>query len=59
MRLASVHPGVSVAQVVESTGFALEIPRDVPETRSPTESELELLRTRLDPLGAGQKELGG
>lgn len=59
MRLASVHPGVSVAQVVDSTGFQLEIPRDVPETRAPTEIELELLRTRLDPLGAGQRELGG
>ncbi len=59
MRLASVHPGVRVAEVVENTGFPLELARDVPETRAPTEEELELIRTRLDPLGAGQKEVSG
>ncbi len=30
MRLASVHPGVSTGEVVESTGFELVVPADVP-----------------------------
>ena len=59
MRLASVHPGVRVAEIVENTGFPLEIPRDVPQTRAPTDLELDLLRTRIDPLGAGEKEVSG
>ena len=36
MRLASVHPGVSVEEVVENTGFELVIPDAVPETRAPS-----------------------
>jgi acyl CoA:acetate/3-ketoacid CoA transferase beta subunit len=49
MRLASLHPGVSVADVVAATAFALTIPDNVPETRLPTPEELDLLRTVLDP----------
>lgn len=50
MRLASVHPGVSVDEVVEATGFELVIGDDVPETRLPTPEELEIIN-RLDPKG--------
>jgi acyl CoA:acetate/3-ketoacid CoA transferase beta subunit len=57
MRLRSVHPGVSVDDVVKSTGFALVIPDHVEETRSPTEDELRLLRELIDPGGLGAKEL--
>ncbi len=49
MRLASVHPGVSVEDVTSATGFTLHIDNDVAETRVPTPEELELLRTVLDP----------
>lgn len=59
MRLASVHPGVTVADVVENTGFELSIADSVPETRTPTDAELELLRNVIDPDGYGAKELGG
>jgi glutaconate CoA-transferase, subunit B len=48
MRLASVHPGVTVEEVVEATGFELEIPDQVPTTPDPTAEQLELLRTRID-----------
>jgi acyl CoA:acetate/3-ketoacid CoA transferase beta subunit len=48
MRLRSVHPGVTVDQVVEATGFEL-IVDDVTETRLPTAEELELIRDVLDP----------
>ena len=57
MRLRSLHPGVSLEDVVESTGFELAIPGDVPETRSPTAEELHLLREHIDPQGLGVREL--
>lgn len=57
MRLRSVHPGVSVDDVVESTGFQLSIPDDVEETRAPTDQELELIRDVLDPQGVRTREV--
>jgi len=57
MRLASLHPGVSVDEVVAATGFELALPDDVPETRAPTGEELRLIREVLDPAGARQREL--
>ncbi|HEX4778673.1 MAG TPA: CoA-transferase, partial [Acidimicrobiia bacterium] len=49
MRLRSLHPGVTVDDVVENTGFELVIPADVPQTRRPTDDELHLIREVLDP----------
>ena len=43
MRLASVHPGVTVGDVVEKTGFALDLHEPVPITRTPTDVERALL----------------
>jgi acyl CoA:acetate/3-ketoacid CoA transferase beta subunit len=57
MRLRSVHPGVEVAEVVAATGFPLAVPDEVPVTRAPTEEELGLIRERLDPGGAREREL--
>ena len=51
MRLRSVHPGVTVDEVVAATGFELVVPDDVPETRLPTADELELIREVIDPDG--------
>lgn len=56
MRLVSVHPGVAVADVVENTGFQLVI-EDVATTREPSDDELRLLRTVIDPRGLGAKEV--
>jgi len=50
IRLATVHPGVTVHQVVENSGFDLIIPKDVPATELPTCEELALLRA-IDPNG--------
>lgn len=50
MRLASVHPGVTVEQVQENTGFELIIPDHVPVTPEPTEEEMKLIR-EIDPKG--------
>jgi acyl CoA:acetate/3-ketoacid CoA transferase beta subunit len=57
MRLRSVHPGVTVPEVVADTGFPLVIPDDVPVTRLPTPQELALIRGRLDPAARREKEL--
>jgi acyl CoA:acetate/3-ketoacid CoA transferase beta subunit len=59
MRLRSVHPGVEVGDVVAATGFSLVIPDEVPVTRPPTASELDLIRTRLDPGRTRERELRG
>jgi len=48
MRLASVHPGYTVDDVVANTGFELVIPETVPTTTPPTDWELEQLRTKVD-----------
>ena len=49
MRLRSLHPGVSVDDVVANTGFEVDIPSDVQRTRDPTADELRLIREELDP----------
>jgi acyl CoA:acetate/3-ketoacid CoA transferase beta subunit len=48
LRLRSVHPGVTAAEVQDATGFDLVIPDDVPSTRLPTPDELELIDTVID-----------
>ncbi|WP_432185911.1 CoA-transferase subunit beta [Streptomyces sp. Tue6028] len=57
MRLASVHPGVTVHEVRAATGFALTVPDEVPSTREPTVQELELIREVIDPAGARDREV--
>jgi acyl CoA:acetate/3-ketoacid CoA transferase beta subunit len=57
MRLASLHPGVTVEQVREATGFDLAVPDEVPYTREPTAHELELIREVLDPAGTRTREV--
>jgi acyl CoA:acetate/3-ketoacid CoA transferase beta subunit len=57
MRLRSVHPGVTVDEVVKATGFDLVVPDDVPESRLPTDEEIRLLREVIDPNAAREKEV--
>ncbi len=59
MRLASVHPGVSVEQVVAATAFELAIDGEVPQTRVPTPAELDLIRDVIDPRGTRSGEVAG
>jgi glutaconate CoA-transferase subunit B len=44
-RLVSVHPGRSVAEVIEHTGFEFDRPSQVPETAPPSAETLRLLRS--------------
>jgi acyl CoA:acetate/3-ketoacid CoA transferase beta subunit len=55
MRLVSVHPGVSVSDVVEQTGFPLDV-NGWCVTRAPSDDELRLLET-LDPAGRREREV--
>jgi hypothetical protein len=48
-RLASVHPGHSVEEVIENTGFDFERPANVPETPAPSPATLKLLREVVAP----------
>ncbi|MFE6893244.1 CoA-transferase subunit beta [Streptomyces sp. NPDC057694] len=59
MRLASVHPGVTVEEVREATGFALTLPEggEVPFTREPTPAELRLIREVIDPKDTREREV--
>jgi acyl CoA:acetate/3-ketoacid CoA transferase beta subunit len=57
LRLLSVHPGVSMDEVIQATGFDLIIPDEVPTTREPTAEELRLIRDVIDPDDARYREV--
>ncbi|MFF7792520.1 CoA-transferase [Streptomyces sp. NPDC007991] len=57
MRLASLHPGVTVAEVRQATGFEPAVPDEVPPTREPTAEELRLIREVVDPAGTRTREV--
>ncbi|HEY5215929.1 MAG TPA: CoA synthetase, partial [Pseudolabrys sp.] len=48
-RLASVHPGHTVAEVIEHTGFEFDRPASVPETPPPSPETLKLMREVVAP----------
>jgi glutaconate CoA-transferase subunit B len=49
-RLASVHPGHSVDEVIENTGFAFDRPAEVPTTPAPSGETLQLMRRVVAPM---------
>ncbi len=49
MRLLSLHPGVTLEDVEENTGFKLEMPDELSYTKPPSEKELYLIRNKIDP----------
>ena len=61
VRLLSVHPGVTVDEVREATGFELAVEAgdwsSVPSTREPSASELVIIREVLDPKGLRNREV--
>ncbi|MEU7645197.1 CoA-transferase subunit beta [Streptomyces huasconensis] len=59
MRAVSLHPGVTLAQVREATGFPLAAVPDggLPYTREPTDEELRLIREVVDPRGLREREV--
>src|SRR5438132_9133179 len=51
MQVLSLHPGVTLEQVRENTGFELAIAEPLLTTSPPTEAELVILREEVDPFG--------
>jgi glutaconate CoA-transferase subunit B len=49
-RLASLHPGHTLEEVRDQTGFAFACPETVPETPAPSDEALALLRDEVAPL---------
>lgn len=49
-RLASVHPGHSVEEVLDNTGFEFDRPDRVPVTPPPSPETLRLLRSTVAPM---------
>jgi hypothetical protein len=56
MRVRSLHPGVTVDQLVAATGFELNIPDDVAESPIPTREDLDIIE-RFDPSGLRHREV--
>jgi glutaconate CoA-transferase subunit A len=54
--LLSLHRGHTVDEVVDATGFPIDVAPDLAQTAEPTEEELSLIRTRIDPFGLRKLE---
>jgi hypothetical protein len=50
-----LHPGVRLEDLVENTGFPVQIPNEIPTTPLPGTEELRLLREEIDPKGVHLK----
>jgi acyl CoA:acetate/3-ketoacid CoA transferase beta subunit len=57
MKIGSIHLGVDIETVINSTGFELIIPKELKETKPPTSEEISLLREKVDPLGIRKLEV--
>jgi len=55
-RLVAVHPGVTVDEVRERTGFPLQGGQSITTTREPTPAEMSLIE-QLDPSGLRYREV--
>lgn len=55
-RVISLHPGVSLEEVRDNTGFELAVVDDLRETAAPSAEQLQLM-AELDPLNVRAKQL--
>ena len=51
-RLASVHPGHTLTEAIDNTGFDFDRPAEVPTTPAPSAETLQLLRGTVAPMVA-------
>jgi glutaconate CoA-transferase subunit B len=56
LQLLSLHPGVSVEQVLDNTGFEVHVPENVAETPAPTAQQLDIIQL-MDPQNWRAKQL--
>lgn len=60
MRLISIHENATLERIISKTGFEFETVENLDQTPPPTDEELKLLRTVIDPLNVRKLEtLGG
>ncbi|RDI47233.1 CoA-transferase subunit beta [Nocardia mexicana] len=59
LQALSLHPGVTPDEVADNTSFELAGLDTAGTTRLPTEEELQIIRTVLDPKGIRDKEVAG
>jgi glutaconate CoA-transferase subunit B len=61
MTLRSLHPGATLEDVRDATGWEMRVAERLEETPAPTAEELRILRAELDPEGVytGRREGGG
>ena len=50
MRIHSVHPGVTVEEVLEASSFEILVPDEIRVTEAPSQEELDILQ-KIDPVG--------
>jgi glutaconate CoA-transferase subunit B len=51
MRLESIHPGITLEQVLAATGFKPILPEQIQTTPPPTSEQVRLIREEIDPEG--------
>ena len=56
LRLVSVHPGISIDEVTEKTGFAIHVDDNTPTTVAPTAEQLAII-AKFDPHNLRAKQL--
>ena len=49
MMLASIHPGITLAEVLATMGFLPVVPEILPNTEPPTQEQVRLIREVIDP----------
>lgn len=58
LRLLTLHPGITVRQVQDHTGFQLTVPAAIPTTPAPTAAQLAILAA-LDPHNQRATQIAG
>jgi glutaconate CoA-transferase subunit B len=56
LRILSLHPGISVQNVIDNTGFELSISDSVSTTMAPTKEQMAIIES-LDSKGLRYKQL--
>ncbi|MGI9276816.1 MAG: CoA-transferase subunit beta [Endozoicomonas sp.] len=56
LQLVSLHPGISVEQVIENTGFDIHVPEEVGVTPAPTNEQLAIIQ-EMDPHNLRSRQL--
>jgi glutaconate CoA-transferase subunit B len=49
MQLLSIHPGITLEEVLNTMGFTPDVPEQVPFTEPPTQEQVRLIREVIDP----------